>query len=347
MLRVLRLALSSAVALTLTLTINATVPAAAMEVGAEPQVRDSSAPLPRTAVTPRVTSGRWFTIAHRDIAGAHRRPGTLGRQSLIRITDVRARQRFLFDVALPAGARLRAHGEGLEAVDREGAVIGALEAPWAVDAIGIAVSTRFEVVDRNSFVQVVEHRAVGATYPVFADPWWVVPVALRVGGQILGRYVVRRATYEAAKRAAAKLAAKQAQLDLDDVEPRTPRKLLKLNRRNFRENVRRRTGWEKSSIVGYDAHHTLPVKFNADFSRAGLNIHNPIFGHWWCSPAHRKYARKFNRLWEDWLAPRRSDIEDSRYWRIKIENKRIRMVSRSWHTTYQCPSSRTRWLGTP
>ena len=161
-----------------------------------------------------------------------------------------------------------------------------------MDARGIRVATRFEVVDRDSFVQVVEHRPVGATYPVLADPWWVVPVLVREGGRMLGRYVVRRGTYEAAKRAAARMASRQSDIDIDELLAKRPRKLLALTARNFRENVRRRTGWQRSSIRGYDAHHTLPKRFRTDFATAGLNIHNPIFGHWWCSPAHRSHAER-------------------------------------------------------
>lgn len=50
--------------------------------------------------------------------------------------------------------------------------IGAIEAPWAVDASGAAVATRYEVVG-DAVVQVVEPTAA-TEFPVVADPtaWW-------------------------------------------------------------------------------------------------------------------------------------------------------------------------------
>jgi hypothetical protein len=293
--------------------------------------------LPTHAVSPVQPRGKWYRTIHQRVDGAG--PDVAdNRQTLIKITGPKARQRFRFHVDLPSGARLVQRGNGVAAMDERGSLLGVLEAPWAVDAKGIQVSTRFDVLDRNTFVQVVEHRPVGATYPVFADPWWVVPILIREGARLLGRYVVRRATYEAAKRAAAKMAAEQASMDIDDLLAKSPVRLLKLNRANFRENVRRRTGWAKSSTKGYDAHHTLPVKFEAAFNRAGLNIHNPVFGHWWCARAHRRHAAAYNRQWNRWLEPRRDDITNSSEWRTAIERKRIAMVSKPWASTYQCPN---------
>ncbi len=334
-----RLAVAPVLALTLVATANpssaAPVPADRPSSVTAPAARSPA--LSAKAVTPVQAHGRWYRTLHRTIPGAGGRVAE-NRQSLIKITGPHARQRYRFDVDLPESAALEPRAGGLAAVDRHGRTLGVLEIPWAVDARGIQVSTRFEILDHDTFVQVVEHRAVGASYPVFADPWWVVPIVLREGGRLLGRYVVRRATYEAAKRAAAKLAAEQASVDIDELLAKTPKKLLKLTRKNFRENVRRRTGWKKSSIKGYDAHHTLPIKFEAAFNRAGLNIHNPVFGHWWCARAHRKNAAKFNRQWNRWLEPRRDDIADTKEWRQKIEGKRIKMISKSWSSTYQCPS---------
>ncbi|WP_229054804.1 hypothetical protein [Aeromicrobium sp. Leaf350] len=51
----------------------------------------------------------------------------------------------------------------------DGRVLGVSEAPWAVDADGIDVPTRYEV-RGTTLVQVVEHRADGVAYPVVADP---------------------------------------------------------------------------------------------------------------------------------------------------------------------------------
>lgn len=53
----------------------------------------------------------------------------------------------------------------------------------------------------------------------------------------------------------------------------------------------------------YQAHHTMPRKFEAKFKARGLNIHNPIYLRWWCSKPglptnHSANVYKYNRLWE-------------------------------------------------
>lgn len=51
-------------------------------------------------------------------------------------------------------------------------VVGAVEAPWAVDANGVAVPTYFEA-DGDTLTQVVEHADSNFAYPIVADPaWW-------------------------------------------------------------------------------------------------------------------------------------------------------------------------------
>jgi len=47
--------------------------------------------------------------------------------------------------------------------------MGLIEAPWAYDADGVAVPTRFEV-RGSTLVQVVDHASGDVTYPVTADP---------------------------------------------------------------------------------------------------------------------------------------------------------------------------------
>jgi hypothetical protein len=53
----------------------------------------------------------------------------------------------------------------------------------------------------------------------------------------------------------------------------------------------------------YQAHHTMPRKFEAKFKARGLNIHDPVYLRWWCSKKgvltnHQRNAYKYNRLWE-------------------------------------------------
>lgn len=124
---------------------------------------------------------------------------------------------------------------------------------------------------------------------------------------------------------------------LEDLSVQSGKRLLAFKRRNFRENVRRRTGYTKAAAEGYDAHHTLPVKFENAFNKAGVNIHNPVLGHWWCSSAHRSAASAFNAEWQAWLRTRRDDITKSKVWRERIEAQRLKMVSTDkWARTYQC-----------
>ncbi|WP_102510011.1 hypothetical protein [Sanguibacter massiliensis] len=48
--------------------------------------------------------------------------------------------------------------------------VGMLAAPWATDAEGVSVPTRYEV-EGSTLTQVVDHASGGFGYPVTADPW--------------------------------------------------------------------------------------------------------------------------------------------------------------------------------
>ncbi|QEW00618.1 DUF2599 domain-containing protein [Microbacterium caowuchunii] len=77
---------------------------------------------------------------------------------------------YRYEFNLPAGASLSAVEDGGVAVrDEDGEVLYAVLAPWAVDADGAAVDTRYEV-DGTALVQHVAHTSANA-YPVVADPW--------------------------------------------------------------------------------------------------------------------------------------------------------------------------------
>jgi hypothetical protein len=78
----------------------------------------------------------------------------------------------LFDYVLdiPEGAGLREEGGLVFLESDEGTLLGGFTAPWALDAAGVSVPTRYEL-DGNILTQVVEHRSAhGVTYPVTADP---------------------------------------------------------------------------------------------------------------------------------------------------------------------------------
>lgn len=276
------------------------VPAAAGRVGSSELARPTM--MAATSVKPVVKSGRGFRITHKPTGSGGVKGVQKGRQTLIRITGPRAPQRFLFDIDVPGGAELRKSGEAIIAVDAEGSFLGAMTPPWAEDARGVDIATSLELIDDDTIAQIVQHRVV-ANYPVLADPWWVVPVILREGGRLIARQVVRSSSAEAARRLAARQIARQQNFSIDELLSRTPKGLKSLTAKNFRENVLRRTGWRRASIEGYQAHHTLPQKFRPFFVRAGLNIHNPIFGHWWCSrnKSHGRHAHAFNKDWQPFV----------------------------------------------
>lgn len=57
----------------------------------------------------------------------------------------------------------------------DGAFLGGLTPPWAKDANGTQLTTRYEVESSSTggvvVTQVIEHHSGGAAYPVVADPW--------------------------------------------------------------------------------------------------------------------------------------------------------------------------------
>lgn len=91
------------------------------------------------------------------------------------IGDESAPTRYDYAYSLPAGGALVADANGgVLVVDVTGFPMATVEAPWAYDANGNAVPTRFEI-NGSTLTQIVDHS--GAAYPVVADPtvnyyWW-------------------------------------------------------------------------------------------------------------------------------------------------------------------------------
>lgn len=128
-------------------------------------------------------------------------------RTLITIESEASPTNYAFPLDLPAGAVPQPLADGSVAVvDRKNMVIGVFAAPWATDATGATVATRF-VVDGERVIQQIDHR--GAVYPVVADPFWFVP-AILVGVRLIAPVVIKAATRKAAQKAAAKAAAKIA-----------------------------------------------------------------------------------------------------------------------------------------
>jgi hypothetical protein len=120
-------------------------------------------------------------------------------RSLITIASASAPTRYEFMLNLSSGAALEKRSDGsVVAFSPRRQVLGLFGAPWAVDARGTRMPTEFEI-RGNTLVQHVDHQ--GAVYPVVADPWWFVPIAV-VGARALVRVVVNAGTKQAARRAA-------------------------------------------------------------------------------------------------------------------------------------------------
>ena len=71
-------------------------------------------------------------------------------------------------------------------------------------------------------------------------------------------------------------------------------------RRNFRRNLSLLTGvsQEEAKALELEAHCVLPCRFEREFNRVGINIHDPHFGSWVERGPHRRWSRAYNREWE-------------------------------------------------
>lgn len=86
------------------------------------------------------------------------------------LADADAPTDHVYRLDLPDGAELRPDGRGAIVVDTESRrAIATIAAPWALDARGRAVPTRYEI-GGPTLTQIVDHRRGDVAYPVVADP---------------------------------------------------------------------------------------------------------------------------------------------------------------------------------
>ncbi|MGV9183996.1 hypothetical protein [Arcanobacterium canis] len=98
-------------------------------------------------------------------------------QMLTTIADANAPTEYRYDIAVQNGQKLEMVDGTPAVVDENGSLELVVQAPWAVDAHGNAVPTRYEI-EGNVLTQVVDHQTLSAdAYPVVADPI-VVPAWL-------------------------------------------------------------------------------------------------------------------------------------------------------------------------
>ncbi|WP_349902076.1 hypothetical protein [Parafrigoribacterium humi] len=83
---------------------------------------------------------------------------------------------YRYGLDLPTGSLIRPEGGGFLLFDASGENIGAIAAPWAFDATGKAVPTRYEV-SGTTITQVVDHSAE-FQYPIVADPTYIAPITI-------------------------------------------------------------------------------------------------------------------------------------------------------------------------
>lgn len=105
--------------------------------------------------------------------------GDIGVQMLTTIGDASAPTSFEYEVSLEPGQSLKLVHGGAAVFNADGSVAISVAAPWAVDANGNPVPTRYGV-EGSTLVQLVDHTAsASVAYPVVADPIWLAPWVLR------------------------------------------------------------------------------------------------------------------------------------------------------------------------
>jgi Protein of unknown function (DUF2599) len=107
--------------------------------------------------------------------------GSLAITSIIKSSD--SANSFQYRFSLPKGVKLVLDNStgAVDGVDEKGKWIAGIAKPWAVDARGADVPTRFEL-NGNSLVQIVDTNSNSFAYPIVADPW-------------LGFSMIQRATW--------------------------------------------------------------------------------------------------------------------------------------------------------
>lgn len=124
--------------------------------------------LPVTRSTATKSDGRYVLPAHGDASVAVA-PTSSGTQILIGIESQDAPTSYGFGLDAPGlGAQITPDG-GIDLTDAAGRLALQVQAPWAIDAQGRRVPTRYEL-SGGAITQVVDHRAGDFDYPIVADP---------------------------------------------------------------------------------------------------------------------------------------------------------------------------------
>lgn len=126
-----------------------------------PQARESF-DLDTTSQLPTYDAGNSATVPTVNDSG--------DLQILSVLDNAGAPEDFEYPLTLPAGSSLvMADNGGALVLDANEAVLFAIAPPWARDASGQSVPTKYEVIG-STLIQHVAHRESDATYPIVADP---------------------------------------------------------------------------------------------------------------------------------------------------------------------------------
>ena len=123
---------------------------------------DSSVPSQVSVMTEPDAGTEWFSFPGDEVAAFI---------VLLRINSADAATEYRFENAVPADVTVITGDDGsLQFFDADGTEAGFISHPWAFDASGDEVPTRYSI-DGTTLIQTVDHH--GAAYPVIADPsWW-------------------------------------------------------------------------------------------------------------------------------------------------------------------------------
>ncbi|MCP3424684.1 hypothetical protein NBM05_01200 [Rothia sp. AR01] len=121
-------------------------------------------------------------------------PTDSGVQQLITLIDESAPDRYVYDLTLNPEHIIEPQDDGSIHINRpDGSLETAIAAPWAQDASGRDIPTRFEIKD-DQLVQFIDHqKAENVAYPIVADPFWLAPAVVRclIGIGINGPTITR------------------------------------------------------------------------------------------------------------------------------------------------------------
>lgn len=130
-----------------------------------------------------------------------------GIRSLIEIEDESAPSEYLYETEISQATRFEVQTDGgVVGYSSDSSITVILPAPWAMDAEGDEVPTRYKIAG-DDIIQVVEFDSE-SQFPIVADPVWFIPVV--IAGRFIGQVAVRAASRAAARAAAARAAAAAA-----------------------------------------------------------------------------------------------------------------------------------------